>query len=74
LFARFYWLDDIWAECWRRVAARLAKHAGTKGYAGFFREEFQLWPTMSMVSGGYAYLAPPGEQPTPLSSDWPAWA
>jgi hypothetical protein len=74
LFARLLWVDDMWAEYWWQVATWLAEYAETKGYGGFFREESELWPTMFMVSGGYAYLAPPGEQPKPFSSEWPAWS
>jgi hypothetical protein len=72
-FARLLWLDDVWAECWWQVATWLAQHAETTGYAGFWREECAIWPTVLLLGGGHAYLATPGEQPRPLSSDGPPW-
>jgi hypothetical protein len=60
LYARLYWLDDLWAHYWGRVAELLAPWADEDGYAGFFREEFDQTRTFLLFRDGAFHLGESG--------------
>lgn len=66
LYARLLWPGSRWDEIWGPVAVWLSAYAEDDGYAGFFREQRDEWPTLLLVRGGEPYLCENGGQPRSL--------
>jgi hypothetical protein len=73
LFARLFWLDDIWAESWFDVVEFLSPHVESEGYAGFYREEFDLIPHLLIYRKGMPYLLEPNGVPQPIHEEGIPW-
>jgi hypothetical protein len=74
-FARTLVLDDVMWELLQVVPPWLAGWSLTEGWIGFAREELGLAPWMNFfASQGHAYVATPGEAPSPLGEQVPPFA
>ena len=75
VFARTFVLDDVMWELVQVVPSWLASWSLTEGWIGFAREEMGLAPWLDLfASQGHAYVAPPGEGPSPLGEQAPPFA
>jgi hypothetical protein len=75
VFARTFVLDDVMWELVQVVLPWLAGWSLTEGWIGFAREELGLTPWLDLfASQGHAYVAPPGEGPSPLGEQAPPFA
>jgi hypothetical protein len=72
VFARAFVLDDDMWELVQILPPWLAGWSLTEGWIGFAREESGLTPWLDLfASQGHAYVAPPGEAPSPLGDQAP---
>ena len=71
LFVRRFMLDDGFYELLSPICAMLASVA-VDGFAGYFREEAELVPTVLIVRGGHTYLGE-ADGKTRSATDGPPW-
>jgi hypothetical protein len=71
MFVRRFMLDDGFYELLSPISRLLASVA-VDGFAGYFREEGDLLPTILVVRGGHTYFVEPNGQTTPATGG-PAW-
>jgi hypothetical protein len=66
LYIRLFWLDGHWEHVCHDVAEFLAPYVDNDGYAGFYREEHESFPTVLLIEGGKPHFRKLEEQSRPF--------
>lgn len=66
LYIRQLWLDDHWDHLWYTLAELLTRYADDDGYAGFYRNEHEPFPTLLLIERGKMTFSDLAKQPKPF--------